>query len=82
MSITFTASSLEDIAKHFDRMRNNAANRLLNADTKVAKSSARAEEVTWQNAAMILRQTTLAPAPDVLAVPPGAIGATPKPNSR
>lgn len=59
--ITFEASSLEDIAKHFDDMAERAAETAIRAVTHKGKATNNAESRTWTRAAEMLRATTLKP---------------------
>ena len=58
---TYSASSLEDIAKQFDRAAN-VQEALANSDTNIRRSAVvMAQARTWRDAAAMLRQTKLEP---------------------
>lgn len=59
MAITYTASSLAEIAKLFETLADNAALRAKRAPTKAVQRQFTAAAATWIEAAIILRATTI-----------------------
>ena len=58
-SITYTASSLEDIAELFDQFAENSEARRVSSRTQRDALITRTEERMWREAAQILRSTIL-----------------------
>ena len=62
MDVTYTATSLDDVAKLFDERAASARQIAEHARTQQHRTAQKAAADAWESGALILRSTTLTPA--------------------